>query len=54
MMEDFMAENALLMTDARNLDDDPEKVPVNDIIILPSRIFAFVLKDRKWGEPSQH
>jgi hypothetical protein len=54
MMEDFMAENALLMTDARNLDDDPEKVPVDDIIILPSRIFAFVLKDRKWGEPSQH
>lgn len=49
-MEDFMAKNAFLTTDARNLDDDPDKVPEEDLIILPSRIFAFVLKDRKWGE----
>lgn len=49
-MEDFLAKNALLTTDARNLDDDPDKVPEEDLIILPSRIFAFALKDRKWGE----
>lgn len=54
MMEDFMAKNALLTTDSRNLDGDPENVPEEDIIILPSKIFAFVLKDRNWGKHFQH
>ncbi|KAJ5377843.1 uncharacterized protein N7496_005252 [Penicillium cataractarum] len=48
-MEEFVAKNALLTTNTRNLDDDPDKVPEEDIIILPSKIFAFVLKDRKWA-----
>lgn len=53
-MEEFVAKNALLTTNTRNLDDDPDKVPEEDIIILPSKIFAFVLKDRKWGEYPRH
>ncbi|PYI36976.1 hypothetical protein BP00DRAFT_491558 [Aspergillus indologenus CBS 114.80] len=48
-MEDFIAKNKLLTTDTRYLDDNPENVPEEDLILFPNRVFAFVLKDRKWG-----
>ncbi|OJK03522.1 hypothetical protein ASPACDRAFT_39138 [Aspergillus aculeatus ATCC 16872] len=48
-MEDFIAKNKLLTTDTRYLDDNPENVPEEDLILFPNRVFAFVLKDRKWA-----
>ncbi|RAH70577.1 ATP-binding protein [Aspergillus aculeatinus CBS 121060] len=48
-MEDFIAKNRLLTTDTRYLDDNPENVPEEDLILFPNRVFAFVLKDRKWA-----
>lgn len=54
MMESFMARNTLSMTDVRNLDDDPDKVPDEDITILTSKISAFVVEDWKWRDSFRH
>ncbi|RAH41704.1 uncharacterized protein BO95DRAFT_517751 [Aspergillus brunneoviolaceus CBS 621.78] len=48
-IKDFIAQNKLLTTDTRYLDDNPENVPEEDLILFPNRVFAFVLKDRKWA-----
>lgn len=49
-MEDFLSEKPLLTTDLRYLNDNPRNIPKEDLIIFPHRVFAFVLKDRKWGK----
>jgi hypothetical protein len=48
-MEDFLVDKTWL-TDIRYLSDDPNDIPREDLILFPHRLFAFVLKDRKWGE----
>jgi SpoVK/Ycf46/Vps4 family AAA+-type ATPase len=47
-MEDFLMDKTWL-TDVRNLSDDPNDIPREDLILFPYRLFAFVLKDRKWA-----
>ena len=49
-MEEIIAENSLLTSDARYLSDDSNIIPRDDMLLFPHRLFAFVLKDRKWGE----
>ena len=51
-MEDFITEKPLLTTDIRYLNDDVKQIPEEDFILFPHRLFAFVLKDRKWGKPA--
>ncbi|KAL4795301.1 hypothetical protein BDV19DRAFT_398964 [Aspergillus venezuelensis] len=48
-MERFVTGKPLLTTDVRYLDDNPDKVPDEDLILFPNKVFAFVLKDRKWA-----
>ena len=48
-MEDFLV-NKTWLTDVRHLSDDPNDIPKEDLILFPHQLFAFVLKDRKWGE----
>lgn len=48
--EDFLADRDWLTMDDRYFSDDPNSIPKEDLILLPNRLFAFVLKDRKWGE----
>lgn len=54
MMESFKARNTLSITDVRNLDDDPFKVPDEDITILTSKISTFVGEDWKWRDSFRH
>jgi hypothetical protein len=49
-MEDFLSEKTLLTTDVCYLDDNPQNIPKEDLILFPHQLFAFVLKGRKWGE----
>ncbi|KAL2674245.1 hypothetical protein Neosp_012696 [[Neocosmospora] mangrovei] len=49
-MEEYLAENEFPTTDARYLPDDPDLIPDGDLILFPHQLFAFVLKDRKWGK----
>ncbi|RSL55359.1 hypothetical protein CEP54_009403 [Fusarium duplospermum] len=48
-IEEYLAENEFPTTDARYLTDDPIRIPQDDLILFPHRLFAFVLKDRKWA-----
>ncbi|KAI0384794.1 hypothetical protein F5Y04DRAFT_293094 [Hypomontagnella monticulosa] len=48
-MEDFLTDKNLLTMDIRYLSDDPSIIPEEDLILFPHRLFAFVLKDRKWA-----
>lgn len=48
-MEDFLADRPWLTTDIRYLTNEPRGIPRDDLILFPHRLFAFVLKDRKWG-----
>ncbi|RSL93468.1 hypothetical protein CEP52_013219 [Fusarium oligoseptatum] len=48
-IEEYLAENEFPTTDARYLTDDPRQIPEDDLILFPHRLFAFVLKDRKWA-----
>ncbi|KAK3304792.1 uncharacterized protein B0T15DRAFT_399826 [Chaetomium strumarium] len=48
-MEDFLTDRQWLTTDVRYLNDDRSRIPKEDIILLPHRLFAFVLKERKWA-----
>ncbi|OTA05566.1 hypothetical protein A9Z42_0062470 [Trichoderma parareesei] len=48
-MEEFLAEKAWLTTDPRYLHDNPNRIPKADLFLFPHRLFAFVLKDRKWA-----
>ncbi|KAI0905898.1 hypothetical protein F4823DRAFT_609280 [Ustulina deusta] len=48
-MEDFIQGNGMLTTDVRYLSDDPKQIDKQDLILFPHRLFAFVLKDRKWA-----
>ncbi|ETR99856.1 P-loop containing nucleoside triphosphate hydrolase protein, partial [Trichoderma reesei RUT C-30] len=48
-MEDFLAEKAWLTTDPRYLHGNPDSIPKADLFLFPHRLFAFVLKDRKWA-----
>lgn len=48
-MEDFIQSNTMLTTDIRYLSDDLKQIDQRDLILFPHRLFAFVLKDRKWG-----
>ncbi|KAL6825819.1 hypothetical protein J3E69DRAFT_380920 [Trichoderma sp. SZMC 28015] len=48
-MEDFLADKPWLTTDLRHLNDNPKRIPKEDLILFPHRLFAFVLKDRKWA-----
>lgn len=48
-MEDFISDKASLTKDIQYLSDDPATISPEDLILLPYRLFAFVLKDRKWG-----
>lgn len=47
-MEDFLMDKTWL-TDVRYLSDDPNDIPRKDLILFPYRLFAFVLRDRKWA-----
>ncbi|KKP04181.1 hypothetical protein THAR02_03699 [Trichoderma harzianum] len=48
-MEDFLTDKSWLTTDLRHLNDNPKRIPKGDLILFPHRLFAFVLKDRKWA-----
>jgi hypothetical protein len=50
VMEEFLTDRPWLTTDIRYLNDNRNRIPKEDLILLPHRLFAFVLKDRKWGE----
>lgn len=49
-MEDFLMSKPWLTTSLRYLDDNHERIPEEDLILFSHRLFAFVLKDRKWGK----
>ncbi len=48
-MEDFIQDKPILTTDVRYLSNDPEQIEEKDLILFTHWLFAFVLKDRKWG-----
>ncbi|KAL7936563.1 hypothetical protein V8C35DRAFT_332900 [Trichoderma chlorosporum] len=48
-MEDFLSDNSRLTVDLRHLDGNPKRIHKEDLILFPHRLFAFVLKDRKWA-----
>ncbi|KAL6819206.1 hypothetical protein V8C40DRAFT_276731 [Trichoderma camerunense] len=48
-MEDFLTDKPWLTTDLRHLNDNHKRIPKGDLILFPHRLFAFVLKDRKWA-----
>jgi hypothetical protein len=48
-MDNFITDKPLLTKDTRHLNKEQEQIPKEDLILFPSRLFAFVLRDRKWG-----
>lgn len=44
----FLGENPWLTKNSR--DDDRDRIPKEDLILMQTELFAFVPKDRKWGE----
>ncbi|KAI0866956.1 hypothetical protein F4860DRAFT_455754 [Xylaria cubensis] len=47
--ENLITDKMLLTKDVRGLTDNPSQIPKEDLILLPHRLPAFVLKDCKWA-----
>ncbi|TRX91910.1 hypothetical protein FHL15_007229 [Xylaria flabelliformis] len=49
-IKDLITDKILLTKEVRDLTDDPSQIPKEDLILLPHRLPAFVLKDCKWAK----
>ncbi|KAI1742563.1 hypothetical protein F4680DRAFT_412744 [Xylaria scruposa] len=48
-LRDLITDKTLLTKDVHYLTNDPSQIPKEDLILLPHRLPAFVLKDSKWA-----
>ncbi|KAJ2993128.1 hypothetical protein NUW58_g1941 [Xylaria curta] len=48
-IKDSIGDKPILTKDIRYLTDDPSQIPQEDMILLPRKVPAFILKDRKWA-----